>query len=91
MGGWPEAFFATTPRLYMAVAEGRGRAEKRRFRLVGWHAHTAASLDRAKKIPPLAKLIEGKDVKRTSATKRSPDALLSIARRWTAALSQGEQ
>jgi len=91
MGGWPETFFATTPRIYTAVAEGRGRAAKSRFRLTGWLAHTTASLDRAKKIPALAKLIDGPDLTRSAVVKRSPAELLSIARRWQVALPPPEQ
>ncbi|MFC5390015.1 hypothetical protein U0030_15960 [Brevundimonas bullata] len=89
MGGWPDDFFATTPRLYALVAEGRARAEQRRFRLTGWHAHTAASLERAKKIPALTKLIDGGDITRAATIKRTPDEMLSIARRWSVALAKG--
>ena len=86
MGGWPEQFFSMTPRLYAVVAEGRANAEGRRFRLTAWHAHTVASLDRARRIPLLSKLIGGQDVIRRSTVKQSTEELMSIARRWTAAL-----
>lgn len=87
MGGWPDGFFSTTPRLYMAVVEGRTRAERRRFRLTGWLAHTTASLDRAKKLPSLEKLVGGPDLKPRKTEKQSPDVLLSIARRWQVAFA----
>ena len=87
MGGWPDGFFATTPRLYVAAVEGRTRAERRRFRMTGWLAHTLASLERAKKIPALEKLVGGPDIKPRSAEPPSPGMLLSIARRWQIAIS----
>ncbi len=87
MGGWPDGFFATTPRLYVAAVEGRTRAERRRFRMTGWLAHTTASLERAKKIPALEKLVGGPDIKPRSAEPPSPGMLLSIARRWQVAIS----
>jgi hypothetical protein len=86
MGGWPEDFFATTPRLYLAVVEGRTNAERRRFRLAAWHAHTSATLERAKRIPLLQRLIGGPDIDNTGTVRRAPSDLLSIARRWQDAL-----
>lgn len=84
MGGWPDQFFTSTPRIIAAVMEGRARAALSRRRLVGWHAHTAASLDRAKRIPSLDKLVEGPDVRRAPVVRREPQDLLSLARRWAA-------
>lgn len=89
MGGQPETFFATTPRLYAAVVEGRTNSERRRFRLFAWHAHTAASLDRAKRLPLLQKLIGGPDISRSEIVRRSPRDLLSVARRWQSAITKG--
>lgn len=89
MGGWPDQFFTSTPRMIGMVMDGRARAAKGRFRLLGWHAHTVASLDRAKRIPLLSKLIGDQDIVRRSSVRRSAEELLSIARRWTAALAKG--
>lgn len=90
MGGFPDGFFATTPRLLVALAEGRARAEKRRFSLVAWLAHTSASLERAKRIPALSKLIGGADVVRGNTVRRPVSDLLSLVRRWQAALPRGD-
>lgn len=89
MGGFPDGFFATTPRLFVALAEGRARAEKRRFSLAAWLAHTSASLERAKRIPVLSKLIGGSDIVRGNTVKRPVSDLLSLARRWQAAFPRG--
>lgn len=88
MGGWPEQFFSSTPRIVGAVMEGRARAAKSKMRLAGWHAHTVATLDRVRRLPTLAKLIDGPDLKqRLSGQARPTTELLSLARRWMVAIA----
>ncbi len=87
MGGEPTGFFATTPRLVGLVVEGRARARQHDFRLAAWLAHTVASLDRAKRIPRLEKLIGGEDLKPRANVPQPADRLLSTVRRWDVAIA----
>ncbi len=89
MDGEPTGFFSTTPRLIGLVVEGRARAREHQFKLTAWLAHTVATLERAKKITPLDKLIGGRDVKPRRSGPKTSDELLSLARRWTVAIPQG--
>lgn len=87
MGELPETFFALTPRLFVAVAEGRARKAKREFNLLAWLAHTTASLDRAKKIPALDKLTQDEKPRTRRLTGPRPvGELLSLCRSWQAAI-----
>lgn len=90
MGGFPDQFFSSTPRMVGIVMEGRARAAKARFQLLAWQTHTAACLERVKRIPPLDTLIGGKDRAPRLGAPRSAEDLLSLARRWQAVLPPGE-
>lgn len=91
MGELPATFFGLTPRLYVAVADGRARKAMREFNLLAWLAHTTASLDRAKKIPPLKSLVSGDKPKRKPLTAPRPvGELLSLCRSWQAAIPRPE-
>lgn len=87
MGGEPIGFFATTPRLIGMVVEGRARARQHDFKLTAWLAHTIESLQRAKRIPALSKMIGGGDVTRRNASTGSAEDLLSTVRRWNVAIA----
>lgn len=89
MGGEPQTFFSTTPRLYGLVAEGRARRADRDFKMLAWQAHTIASLERVKKIPPLDKIVGGRDVMPRRTEKRTIGELLSLSRQWHHAIPKG--
>lgn len=86
MDGEPNGFFSTTPRLIGLVLEGRTRARRHAFKMTAWLAHTVASLERAKNIPALDKIIGGRDLAPRRTRPASADELLSCVRRWHGAL-----
>lgn len=71
-----------TVREFRAFAAGQAQAQRQRMQLAMWTAWHTAQFSRAKKIPPLDKMM--RKIGRRRAAAKTPAQLLEIARQITA-------
>jgi hypothetical protein len=84
----PALFWRLTLREIAAVMKGAANGLKREKNNRAWLAWHTASLQRAKKMPPLRSLIRDRPARET--IRRNWQEQLAIAHQWTAAIKRME-
>ncbi|MFS0739423.1 hypothetical protein ABC365_02240 [Brevundimonas sp. 3P9-tot-E] len=87
MGELPQTFFDLTPRLFLAVVDGRARQRELEFERMAWavHQNAALTLSNPKKFPTLDSFLKPLQPAKPSGQPKTADHLMSVMQAWQAA------